>query len=661
MITLKNKTLILLFAICTLSFSCKNSPEQTEIKPSQIAVDKFQTIINSMYQSNPESIGIAVHIESPENGISWSGSAGYSNRETKAKLLSYQPALIASNTKTYISASILRLQEENKLSIEDNISKYLTQKTTDLFKSDGYDVDAIAIKHLLSHTSGIEEYTNDDYINFIDKNKEYRWTREEQLQRAVAVGNPLGKPQELFNYADGNYLLCTEIIEEVTKKPFYEAIRNLLKYDELVLNNTWFPTLEAQPKGAKELVHQYWTEKGWDSKNMDISFDLYGGGGIATTTKELAQFSYHLFNQNIIEDKDVLKLLSSKVKTADGKNNSYGLGLSIGNTKGFKRYGHGGFWGSQVLYFPKLRTSISVFVLEKDMKSTIIKNTTQKLVAELTNQLYLEDTIMTENYQLYKAKNTKATLVLYPGGGTTSKETKKEFDIINLANANNISVALMNFNRHLWIDTLTTIRVANELEQLFKENELNPENICIGGMSIGGNVALTLSNYLHQSQSIIKPEGTFIIDSPIDLYALYKSSLKDILNPNLDEERLAEPKFIIDYFEEAFSKDSLLMNIAKVSPFTQEKNHINVSNLKDIKLRFYTEPDSLWQKINRQTDFESTNAYTIQQVAKDLIKENWNQFELIETKNKGYRSNGERHPHSWSIVDANELMKWIKK
>lgn len=275
--------------------------------------------------------------------------------------------------------------------------------------------------------------------------------------------------------------------------------------------------------------------------------------------------------------------------------------------------------------------------------------------------IYPVEHIVQESYELYKAKDSKATLILYPGGGATSKETKEEFDIITAARANNISVLLMNFNRHLWIDETTTTQLSQELETIFTENHLETENIYIGGMSIGGNVALTLSNYLHQKKLNIVPKGTFIVDSPIDLYALYESSIKDIANPNFDEERLAEPKWIVNYFEEKFTKDSLLQNIQKVSPFTFESKYTGVSNLKNGKLRFYTEPDSLWWKENRQTDFESTNAYSIQQISKDLKAKNWNQLELIETKNKGYRANGERHPHSWSIVDSRELIEWMKK
>jgi D-alanyl-D-alanine carboxypeptidase len=112
------------------------------------------------------------------------------------------------------------------------------------------------------------------------------------LQQAVKMGDPLGKPEDVFHYEDANYLLCTEIIEEVTNKPFYEAMRELLRYDELGFTDTWFPTLEAKGENTKTLIHQYWDEMGWDSYNIDISWDLYGGGGIATTTKETAQFFY---------------------------------------------------------------------------------------------------------------------------------------------------------------------------------------------------------------------------------------------------------------------------------------------------------------------------------------------------------------------------------
>lgn len=267
-----------------------------------------------------------------------------------------------------------------------------------------------------------------------------------------------------------------------------------------------------------------------------------------------------------------------------------------------------------------------------------------------------------QDYELHQIQNSNIVLILFPGGASTSKEIKEEFEILPIATNNNISVLMMNFNRHLWIDANTTKQLAEKLEAIFNQYGLETENIFMGGMSIGGNVTLTLANYLHKEKSSFAPKGTFIVDAPIDLHALYESSVKDTNNPNFDEERLAEPKWIINYFEEEFGEDDdLVKNIQNVSPFTLKTKYINVSSLKKSKLRFYTEPDKQWWKENRQTDFESTNAFAIEQIADKLKNENWNQFELIETENKGYRSDGSRHPHSWSIVDIEELVNWIKE
>jgi len=371
----------------------KNQTTETLQPDEKINIAGFQSVLDSVYQSHPNSIGIMAHVESPKHGISWSGSVGYSDRINKTPLHPDQPALIASSIKTYISATVLRLQERGSLNIEDPIGNYLSSKTSQLLTGDGYDLTQIKIKHLLSHTSGIADYGNADYIETIDKDPKYRWTRDEQLALTVEVGDPLADAQELFSYTDANYLLATEIIEQVTQKPFYTAIRELLKYNALQLNNTWFPTLEDKPQQTQERVHQYWNEKAWgpnkidiawDSYDHDISWDLYGGGGIATTMKELAQFSHHLFNGKIIEDEDVLKLITSDVTTRDGIEKNYRLGISDSRINELQSFGHGGFWGTIVFYIPELDASISVCVLERNGKGKVIRLLLDQLTEELT-------------------------------------------------------------------------------------------------------------------------------------------------------------------------------------------------------------------------------------------------------------------------------------
>jgi hypothetical protein len=239
-------------------------------------------------------------------------------------------------------------------------------------------------------------------------------------------------------------------------------------------------------------------------------------------------------------------------------------------------------------------------------------------------------------------------------------ETKEAFDNLNKARENNISVLLMNFTNHLWITEEDCQSLSTVLEDAFAEHEIDRENIYIGGMSVGGTVAVSLSNHLISDSSDLAPAGVFIVDSPVDLYALYVSAQKDILRTDFSEERLAEPRFIIKTFEEEFGLgDSLLTHIAALSPFVYSQSSNNVAALSDTEMRFYTEPDSLWWRENRNTDYESTNSYVIQQISLQLDSAGWEKYELIETEGKGYRASGDRHPHSWSIVDLDDLIKWM--
>jgi D-alanyl-D-alanine carboxypeptidase len=361
------KTLSLFFFISLFLLGCV-SPPTTETQ--------LQNIIDSIYTANPASVGIMVHVEAPQQRISWSGASGHPGKDTQAKLEADQPALIASNIKTYVSAAILKLVEEKKLSVELPIKDLLTEKTRTMFEKGGYNLDSIRIKHLLSHTSGIQNYANMDYIGFIDKNKTYRWTRDEQLERTISIGPPLGPPAKLFNYTDANYLLLTEIIENIPQKPFYTAMRELLNYKESGLVHTWFPTLEEQPQGTKPLVHQYWGTYNWDSHDIDVSIDLWGGGGIACPPKDLAGFLYQLFNAEIIADTNVLNLIFTEIETEEPPPSPYYFGLWSYEYNGIKGYGHSGFWGTIAIYFPEKDAVVVVYILEKDksdLRDDIIK------------------------------------------------------------------------------------------------------------------------------------------------------------------------------------------------------------------------------------------------------------------------------------------------
>ncbi len=360
-------TKILYVLLAVFIFSCKeekNTPVEFADK-----TEVFQSILDSIYFQNKDAIGLMVHIESPDKKISWSGAVGISAKNNNTILAIDQPVLIASNTKTYVSVAVLRLVEKSHLDLKSTIDRLLTNETNALLKADGYITSEITIEHLLSHTSGIFDYAGtDEYMEGIKNNPKHRYTRNEQIQMSLSMGNPLAKAGEVFAYADCNYLLLTEIIEQITKKPFYTSLRELIDYNKLGMNSTWFSTLEDYPEDLKPLAHQYWTSEEFDSYEIDHSFDLYGGGGIASTSKDLAMFSQSLFNNRIFIDSSTLDLIYTKADPKQPMEGDYYLGLSSIDIDGIKGFGHGGFWGTAVNYFPEINTSIAVFVLDRDKR-----------------------------------------------------------------------------------------------------------------------------------------------------------------------------------------------------------------------------------------------------------------------------------------------------
>ena len=268
--------------------------------------------------------------------------------------------------------------------------------------------------------------------------------------------------------------------------------------------------------------------------------------------------------------------------------------------------------------------------------------------------------IIDKEFEIYKVSNSKATLVLFPCFPCDIENTKNEFPIIEEANKKGVSVILMNYNFKLYLKDSELQNLTKHFNSIFKNNKLSTDNVYIGGFSGGGNVTLLLSNYLIKEENSIQPKGVFIVDSPVDLLGLYKVAEKNIIS-NFSSESVQEANWIIDKFNSEFGnpKDSISL-YKKLSPYTLETNTIsNVENLKNLKIRLYTEPDFDWWLKNRKNQKDEINSYFIEQLYNDLKIKGFQKIELINTKNKGYRADGTRHPHSWAIVDKENLLNWV--
>src|SRR5690554_2507662 len=164
-----------------------------------------------------------------KDNFTWSGSSG--------NLPEDRPYFIASTTKLFTTTLILHLRAENKLTLEDRISKYLKKPIlTGLHVYKGEDCsEDLTIRHLLSHTSGIPDYFQGKGANGksledeVTSGNDQFWTFEQAIERIKKM-KPLFAPgtNNTANYSDTNFQLLGKIIERLTDKSYYENCYDLI-------------------------------------------------------------------------------------------------------------------------------------------------------------------------------------------------------------------------------------------------------------------------------------------------------------------------------------------------------------------------------------------------------------------------------------------------
>jgi pimeloyl-ACP methyl ester carboxylesterase len=279
----------------------------------------------------------------------------------------------------------------------------------------------------------------------------------------------------------------------------------------------------------------------------------------------------------------------------------------------------------------------------------------------LVFQAFGQKTVTNESYELRIPADPKAVLVLFPGFPETVDRVKVEAaDILREADNHRIAVVLMGFNQHVSLKNEEKIQLSAQLGDVLAENRLNRLPLTIGGFSGGGNVALLLASHLMETQTNLPLKGVFAIDAPVDLQRLYENA-QYYVKRNHFEGMAAESRFLIDMFNKTWGPPSdSLHNYIEASPYLYASHTTqNLAALKPLKVRLYTELALDWQWIARRRTYEEINGFQNEHLCLDLKKSGFKNVECIITENKGYRANGDRNPHSWSIADGKNLANWM--
>lgn len=221
---------------------------------------------------------------------------------------------LASVTKQFTSMLIMQLVEQGKLKLDVPISTYLP----DYPKKNG---DVITIHHLLTHTSGIPNFTSfPGYFKDI-RPKPYSPV---QLVGLFADSTLQFKPGERFAYSNSGYILLGYIIETVTGKSYEQVLRENI-FTPLKMNNSGYDhhraLLKNRANGYEKNGRRY-----VNANFIDMSVP-YAAGGLYATVEDLYLWDQALYGHQLLREENMDILFGKHISSGQGH---YGYGWGIG-------------------------------------------------------------------------------------------------------------------------------------------------------------------------------------------------------------------------------------------------------------------------------------------------------------------------------------------
>lgn len=248
---------------------------------------------------------------------------------------------LGSVTKQFTAASILLLEERGKLSVNDPVKKFMPDAPAAW--------DKVTIFHLLTHTSGVADFTN-----FPDYPKIEPFATTPAKLVALFRDKPLDfEPGEKWSYDNSGYVLLTYLIEKITGDSYEKFVRENI-FTPLGMKDTGYDSNSAI---IPHRAAGYSAGRGGVENAGFIHMTVpQGAGALYSTTKDLLKWEQALFGGK------VLKAASLDKMTTPFKNN-YAFGLMVETVSGHKKISHGGGiegFNTDLTYYPDDKLAVVV-------------------------------------------------------------------------------------------------------------------------------------------------------------------------------------------------------------------------------------------------------------------------------------------------------------
>ena len=269
--------------------------------------------------------------------VLWSGAAGR-YRDGATGLNGADSLVIGSVTKTYVSAAVLELVEEGRLSLTDPVRQYLPGESTV--------APDITIRQLLNHTSGLADVFNDTTKTGLETHPEHAWSASEIM---ATVHAPWYRPGEGYAYANTNYYLLGLVVERITNRSLAKELDRRF-FTPLGLDSTEVLTGDSM---AGDTLEPAWASIFWAS------------GAMSASAADLARWGDALYGGDLLSEATRAEMLKVNGPAFGIEGENYGLGVQRIEVPGAAGYGHTGMlktYTSMLLYLPDQNVTLSLLV-----------------------------------------------------------------------------------------------------------------------------------------------------------------------------------------------------------------------------------------------------------------------------------------------------------
>lgn len=329
------KSLLLFISIACISTG------YTQTKEARI-----DQLLNEKFKANTTG---AVVLVSKKGKPTYRKAFGLANLELNTKMQVENVFEIGSMTKQFTAVSILMLVEQGKISLEDEITKFIPDYPTHGQK--------ITVHHLLNHTSGIKSYTSMKKLFAVARND------MNPLELIKFFKNePMDfNPGEKYKYNNSAYIILGYIIEQTSGITYADYIQKNI-FDKLNMSNS---TYASHSKIIKKRASGYHNRGGYQNA-MYISHTLpYAGGSLMSSIDDLNLWQQALTANLLLKKKTVQKAYTNYTLN-NGEKINYGYGWNIKTINNETSYEHGGsIFGYK---------SMGIYIPSKDIYVVILTN-----------------------------------------------------------------------------------------------------------------------------------------------------------------------------------------------------------------------------------------------------------------------------------------------